>query len=246
MKLGNLTGLAKAAMAGGFGGGGKSTVGDLELDAIIERTTTLESEVTDYPVEDGFPVADHVTRKPLTLSMTCVCTPTPLDGSGGLLAAARKSAGSGNSLQSVADKLVAIYQKGEPITITTPDAIYKDMIMLTAPLPRSVEDGICYKLALEFKHVRIVAQETAEVSDEAKGSAGKTETAAGAASQKEIGTGMTTIDNQPFIAMDSTAAGLAVAGSIVPGSLGTAMIAASSANLSLAPPKGGYGMTVTY
>lgn len=237
MKLGNLTGLAKAMFAGGGGGGGggKSTVGDLELDAILERTTELNSEVTDYPVEDGFPVADHVTRQPLTLSMTCVCTPTPLDGSGGLYAAARGGGGSvGSGLQSTADKLLAIYQAGKPIKVTTPDAIYEDMIMLTAPLPRTVEDGICYKLALEFKHVRIVAQETAEVGSEAQGSAGKSEMAAGAAYQKEIGTGMTTIDNQPFIQMDSTAAGLAVAGTITTGALNTAAMAAYSAYQSMA------------
>ena len=241
MKLGNLTGLAKAMFAGGGGGGGKSTVGDLELDAILERTTNLDSDVTDYPVEDGFPVADHVTRQPLTLSMTCICTPTPLDGSGGLYAAAGaamrgSSSSAGNSLQSIADKLLAIYQAGEPIMVTTPDAIYRDMVMTSAPLPRTVEDGICYKLALEFKHVRIVAQETSEVGSEAEGSAGKSETSAGSASQKEIGTGMTTINNQPFVAMDSTAVGLAVAGTITTGALNTATMAALSTYQSL----GGY------
>lgn len=238
MKLGNLMGLAKAIFAGG-GGSSKSMVGDLEVDAIIERTTNLDSEVTDYPVEDGFPVADHVTRQPLTLSMTCVCTPTPLDGSAGLFATAgamlRGQRSSSNTLQGTADKLLAIYQAGEPITITTPDAIYDNMVMTRAPLPRNVEDGICYKLSLEFKHVRIVVQETAEVDSEAEGSAGKSEVSAGAASQKEIGTGMTTVNNQPFIAMDSTAVGLAVAGTITTGALSTAAMAAYSSYQSFNP-----------
>ena len=232
MKLGNLMGVAKAILGGGSGGS-KSKVGHLELDAIIERTTNLDSEVTDYPVEDGFPVADHVTRQPLTLSMTCVCTPTPLDGTGGLLATAgamlmgKKS--KSNTLQGTADKLLAIYQAGEPITITTPDAIYDNMVMTRAPLPRNVEDGICYKLSLEFKHVRIVVQQTAEVGNEAEGQAGQSEKSAGADSQKEIGTGMTTVDSKPFMAMDSMAVGLAVAGTITTGALSTASMAAYSA-----------------
>ena len=231
MGLDNIMGLAKALFAGG-GGSSKSRIGDLEVDAIIERTTNLDSEVTDYPVEDGFPVADHVTRQPLTLSMTCICTPTPLDGSGGLFATAgammRGQQLSSNTLQGTADKLLAIYQAGEPITIVTPDAIYDNMVMIRAPLPRNVEDGICYKLALEFKHIRIVAQKTAEVDSEAEGQAGQSEASAGAASQKEIGTGMTTVNNQPFIAMDSTAVGLAVAGTITTGALSTATMAAYS------------------
>lgn len=240
MKIGNFAGLAKAVLSGGKESS-KSKVGDLELDAIIDRTTNLDSDVTDYPVEDGFPIADHVTRHPLILSMTCVCTPTPVDGSGGLFAIAgallRGKKPNTNTLQGTADKLLDIYQKGEPITVTTPDAIYDNMVMTRAPLARNVQDGICYKLSLEFKHIRIVAQKTAKVGSEAEGSAGQSEAAAGAASQTEIGTGMKTIDSKPFIAMDSTAVGLAVAGTIMTGALSTAAMAAYSAHVSKSPYK---------
>ena len=211
----------------------KSKIGDLEVDAIIERTTNLNSDVTEYPVEDGFPVADHVSRQPITLSMTVVCTPTPV--------VASKSDTDDtkmwhdeevNSLQGTADKLHDIYKKGEPIVITTPDAIYKDMIMVQAPLPRSVQDGVCYKMALEFKHVRIVKQKTSEVSSEAEGQAGDTETSAGSASQTEIGTGMTTRRNQSIIQTNSQMVGYGGNGTVATGAEVTASSAAYNTNRS--------------
>ena len=55
-----------------------ATIADLKVDAVISKETTFDSEVTQYPVEDGFPVADHVTRNPMQLTMEVVCTPTPV------------------------------------------------------------------------------------------------------------------------------------------------------------------------
>ena len=35
----------------------------LEIDAIISREASFDSDVSQNPVEDGFPIADHVTRR---------------------------------------------------------------------------------------------------------------------------------------------------------------------------------------
>lgn len=211
----------------------KSKIGDLEVDAIIERTTNLNSDVTEYPVEDGFPISEHVTRQPITLSMTVVCTPTPVKaGDADSDKSQPWTEDEVNTLQGTADKLHEIYKKGEPIEITTPDAIYKDMVMTQAPLPRSVQDGVCYRMSLEFKHVRIVKEKTEDVSDEAKESAGETEKDAGSASQTEIGTGMETRDNQSVIKVQSNTAGYEASGVENTGSEITASTAAESVNQS--------------
>ena len=91
----------------------------------------------------------------------------------------------------------------------TVDAIYKDMIMTSAPLPRNVEDGYCYSAQLEFVQVRRAKQQTEQiptgsVSSEAAGMAGATETDAGQASQEEIGTGVSIIDNNAVITVDTS------------------------------------------
>lgn len=166
-------------------------IGDyLTVDVVMSRETNFDSEVTEYPVEDGFPIADHVVRKPMRLSMDVVFTPTPVTW-GSLLG--------GRALNAVTNMLMQIYQKGEPVTITLVDAIYTDMVMTSAPLPRNVENGYCYRCQLEFTHVRRVVQRTEDVPEEyaandAAGKAGTTEKDGGAAAQTEIGTGLQTVD----------------------------------------------------
>ena len=195
-----------------------ATIGDLKVDVILERETVFDSDVTEYPVEDGFPISDHVERKPLALSLTVVCTPTPVSWFKELGASAAR-------MNEVVDTIAAIYRKAEPITITTVDAIYEDMIMTHAPLPRNVDDGYCYRMQLDFIHIRKAAQRSEKITEsgtnaEASGSAGETEKDAGAASQSEIGTGLKTVKTEngtyetDLFTVDTDAAGRATAGEI--------------------------------
>lgn len=207
-------------------------IGDtLEVDVLIDRETKFDTDVTEYPVEDGFPVSDHVTRKPMTLSMTCVFTPSPVTYAGRNPSAGR--------MAQVARTLQEIYKKGEPLTVTVPDAIYPNMIMTHAPLPRTVSDGVCYRMQLDFVQVRIVKQKTEEISEEntgeeAQGMAGESEKDAGAASQEDIGTGMIVRDNQNILTTNTHAADYANAGDISTKKEFTANAAAVSLAYSLA------------
>lgn len=206
-------------------------IGDnLEVDVLMDRQTTFDTNVTENPVEDGFPVSDHVTRKPLSLTMTCVFTPTPVTYAGRNLSSGR--------LAQVARDLQEIYKKGEPITITLPDAIYPNMVMTHAPIARSVTDGVAYRLQISFVQVRIVKQKKEDVpedgtNEEVSGMAGESEKDAGAANQQEIGTGMIVVDNQNVISANTQAADYSNAGDISTKKEFTANAAALSLALSL-------------
>ncbi|WP_301860195.1 phage baseplate protein, partial [uncultured Megasphaera sp.] len=163
----------------------------LTVDVVMSRETKFDSEVSEYPVEDGFPIADHVTRKPMTLSLDVVFTPTPVTHMQRFIGA--------HSLNSVTNTLMQIYQAGEPVTIKMVDAIYTDMVMTSAPLPKNVDNGYCYRCQLEFTHVRRVVQRTEDVPEEyaqndAAGKAGTTEKDGGAAFTSNIGTGLQTVE----------------------------------------------------
>ena len=205
------------------------TIGNnLNIDVLKDYEVTFESEVTENPVETGFVIADHVIRKPLTLKITAIFTPTPvtfLRYQGGMPDA--------NKLQKVADELSRIYQNGEPVTVRLHDAIYDNMIMTTAPLKRNVQDGICYQIELNFKHVVVVEQRTEKIPEEyaandAQGKAGQTESDGGTAQQKDIGTGMTTIANTATVDIVSLMSDYLVNGDINTGLEITASIAAAS------------------
>lgn len=202
-----------------------ATIADLQVDVVISKETTFDSEVTQYPVEDGFPVADHVTRNPMQLTMEVVCTPTPVTFFSNLGA-------NQNRLNEVTNAIMKIYNDGEPITVTTADAIYKDMVMTHAPLPRKVEDGLCYKMQIDFVHVRRVKPKTEDVpegqtSGEAEGKSGESEKDAGTADQQDIGTGMTTVDNTATVDVDTSFQDLGNMGTIFTGKEITAFVCAT-------------------
>jgi hypothetical protein len=202
-----------------------ATIGDLQVDVVVSKETTFDSEVTQYPVEDGFPVADHVTRNPMALTMEVVCTPTPVTFFADLGA-------NQNRLNEVTNAIMKIYNEGDPITVKTADAIYKDMVMTHAPLPRTVDDGLCYKMQLDFVHVRRVKPKTEDVpegqtSSEAEGKAGESEKDGGTADQNDIGTGMTTVDNTATVEVDTSFQDYSNMGNILTGQEITAFVCAS-------------------
>lgn len=196
----------------------RATIGDnLTIDVLIDYETNYKSNATQYPVEDGFPVADHVTREPITLSMTALFTPSSL------------LSPNPNKLENVQAAIEAIYKAGEPVTVVLPSAIYPNMLLTSAPLPRNVQNGICYKCNLQFTQVRRVTARTEDIpedsaSEEAKGSAGTTETDAGNASQTEIGTGVILASDS----IDTSAADYTAAGQIQTGKEITAQTATNA------------------
>lgn len=170
-------------------------IGDnLTIDVLMDREPSLSSKVTENPVEDGFPVSDHVIRETLKLSLTAIFTPTPVTWLDMLGTNPYR-------LSEVMQALQDIYQKAEPITVTLPDAIYTDMVMTSCKLPRNLDDGYCLKVPLEFTHVRKAEQKQEDVpadsaSDEAAGKGGTTEIDAGSAAQTEIGSGLQVVKPQ--------------------------------------------------
>ena len=209
-----------------------ATIGELQCDCIVDHETTFSSQVTEHPIEGGFVIADHVAREAMKLSLTAIITPTPVSYF-------RIMGGSNpDRLGEAASYLEQVHLAGEPITIVLPDGIYDSMVMTSCPLPRNVQDGFCYRLALEFTHVTIVSQKTEEIpeqnaSGDAVGKAGATGTDAGASSQVNIGTGLTVRDNKKYLALNTNQIDLRNLGQIQTGIELTASRAAYSVYRSL-------------
>ena len=209
-----------------------ATIGDLEVDCVIDHVTTFASQVTEHPVETGFVISDHVSRQAMKLSLTAIITPTPVQYF-------RMMGGSNpDRLSESASYFEQLYLAGEPITVVLPSGIYDNMVMTSCPLPRNVQDGFCYRLSLEFTHVTIVSMKTEEIpeqnaSGDAVGKAGATGTDAGASSQVNIGSGLTVRDNKKYLSIDTNQIDLRNYGQIQTGIELTASRAAYSVYRSL-------------
>lgn len=208
-----------------------ATIGDLRVDCVVDHVTTFNSQVTEHPVENGFVIADHVARQAMTLSLTVIITPTPVSYF-------RQLGANPDRLGESIAYFEQLWLNGEPVTVTIPSGIYQDMVMTSCPLPRNVQDGFCYRVALEFKHVVIVSQKTEEIpeqnaSGDAVGKAGATGTDAGASSQVNIGSGLIVRNNKNYIALNTNQIDLRNLGQIQTGIELTASRAAYSVYRSL-------------
>jgi hypothetical protein len=208
-----------------------ATIGDLQVDCVVDHITTFNSQVTEHPIENGFVIADHVARQAMTISLTVIITPTPVSYF-------RQLGANPDRLGEAIAYFEQLWLNGEPITVTIPSGIYQDMVMTSCPLPRNVQDGFCYRVALEFKHVVIVSQKTEEIpeqnaSGDAVGKAGATGTDAGASSQVNIGSGLIVRNNKNYIALNTNQIDLRNLGQIQTGIELTASRAAYSVYRSL-------------
>ena len=208
-----------------------ATIGDLQVDCVVDHVTTFNSQVTEHPIENGFVIADHVARQAMTLSLAVIITPTPVSYF-------RQLGANPDRLGEAIAYFEQLWLNGEPITVTIPSGIYQDMVMTSCPLPRNVKDGFCYRVALEFKHVVIVSQKTEEIpeqnaSGDAVGKAGATGTDAGASSQVNIGSGLIVRNNKNYIALNTNQIDLRNLGQIQTGIELTASRAAYSVYRSL-------------
>ena len=160
-------------------------LGALILDIALTEEVSFESEITQYLIEDGSTISDHVTRGAEKLRITGVIPAADAlaftaDGSG----AAR--------VADVVETARAINRERAVLEVATGQVLYPDMAFSSLRIARSVgEGGDWISVDAELTKVRKVSLRTAEVPQDAKvseangakGRAGQTNKAAGRAGQ---------------------------------------------------------------
>lgn len=155
--------------------GKRTTIGILELDALLTENTSLRSQITEYPVEDGSVISDHITQEAEILSIEGVIT-----GVGTLFNIAAGKA----KLIAAKETLRQLHQDRTLLTITTGIDIYTDFAIDSCEINRTADGGEKLDVSLTLKKIKKVTLRTADIPPEktsgsATGKAGKTKTNAG-------------------------------------------------------------------
>ena len=166
-------------------GTARSSIGAITLDALLDESTELNSRATEYAVEEGAPISDHIVQESerLSLSGWVTAADTELFGAGGR-----------SKLITAKDALRAMHAERVATTVVTGLDTYPDMVMETCKVSRDGK-GEFLHLACEFKRIRKATLRTAEIPPDkvsasasggrAKGKAGATKTKAGKVSGTE-------------------------------------------------------------
>lgn len=136
------------------------TINGFAIDASLSEDHTFDNEITEYPIEDGSVITDHVRRKPTQVVIEGLVSDTPLETIAALREAGTKP--SADALQ----ELLGISDDGEPVTIETSLQTYTQMMLLSLVIPRDSMTVNSLRFRATFKEILLVTNErtTVEVS----------------------------------------------------------------------------------
>lgn len=141
------------AISAGLSSFGRRTqIGFASVDVAISVEHDRSADVTEFPVEFGATITDHVRLRPRTLVISGFVTDTPLDSSGLSLGAVRSSA--------TFHLLQAMYEARVPLIVLTPRQLYTDMIIERLHVPESKEGALRFECTLRHI-VRVFSQNAA-------------------------------------------------------------------------------------
>ena len=161
-------------------------IGKLELDATIRESHNFKNDVTDYPVEDGFDISDHVVQAPERIVIEGFISNTPPKILGGLLT---RTDGSNRTelayreLLRMAGRTVSNTGTGATIQKSKPEIIdvfsilntYTNMIIIDLRFPIEKDGGNAQYFICELKRLEkvksdiTVIQNVSELSGKAPG-----------------------------------------------------------------------------
>ena len=121
-------------------------IGLVELDVTMIENHTFNSRATNFPVETGGDVTDHIINDPDILTLEGIVSDTPL----GMFSFFTRSIAAFN-------RLVDMHEKREPVTVVTGLKVYENMVMTLLDVPRDINTGQSLRFNLTFKKIRFDA-----------------------------------------------------------------------------------------
>lgn len=152
-------------------------IGGIACDAMIHHELGMETDIPDYPVEEGFSVQDTMILKPKTLTLTVIVSNTPITF---------RSGASPTRVQQVAARFQELYTRRELITVTSSKGVFKNMGITSLSLPYDVSTKTSLEIPITLKEVLTTSSKTVTIPSE-YGRGGDTGTTAGTASTTPYG-----------------------------------------------------------
>lgn len=131
--------------------------GAVELDASIDETHTSSVQITQFPVEEGVDITDHVRKQPDRIVIRGIVTDHPLTFGGALRA--------GRSLDALGNFLFML-NAAEIISAVTSLNTYTSLILESIEMPRSPQRSSAVEFVLTLREIlTATVAETAGTTD---------------------------------------------------------------------------------
>lgn len=155
----------------------KTEIDTIVVDTLLDGGLNMGAEATDFPVEDGSMISDHIINKPVMMTLSCVVTNTPVDVRGSVvlkvqerpfstpLVTASASAVPLTRAQDAYIRLKEIRDKREVLTLITGLDVFRNMIItdINIKLGQATTDALFFDVAL--KQITKVYSKTVQVAN---------------------------------------------------------------------------------
>lgn len=160
----------------------------ITLDASISEAHSRASTPTEFPVENGMVVSDHILIKPFTLEITGIISDNPIGGIQGLLTEAATTltsallptkaltavSGAVSLMSAIAKSkspsaaayvnLLSLQQNGQPMDVITSLYRYSNMWISNISVPRDAASGKILLFTIQLKQLLLVSPQSVNVS----------------------------------------------------------------------------------
>lgn len=159
----------------------QTMIGALQLDALISEQTSLSNGVTQYAVEEGAPVSDHISSEAEKLTIEGVVTGASVS----LFGVHGRS-----KMIEAKEALRVINEQRQPITVVTGLDVYPNFAMENCDISRSADDGEKLHISISLTKIRKAKTREADippgkVRQNAAGKAGETRKPAGRVTSRQ-------------------------------------------------------------
>lgn len=133
------------------------------IDLALSENHVYESEVSEYPVEDGSDVTDNIRPKPITVTLEGLVSDSPLQQ----VRNTRVNKGLGPNAGVLPSteaylRLLKIREKREPVTIVTSLNWFESMALKSLSIPRASGEPHALKFHATFVQIEIVTTNRAQ------------------------------------------------------------------------------------
>jgi len=120
----------------------KGQIDTIELDVTMRENHNYSSRVTNYPIEDGSTLSDHIINEPTTLNLEGIVTDSPL----AIFPTFNRSVKAFN-------QLVDLHRKRVVIKVVSGIKVYEKMVITSLDVPREVLTGQSLRFNIQLQEV---------------------------------------------------------------------------------------------
>lgn len=160
----------------------------IQLDCSMKETHSRESPASEFPIENGDVISDHIIVKPFALEITGIISDSPIGGVGGLLTEVATSLtsklvpklgvvalGGAVALLGALSKskspsvqaylqLIKLQESAKPFDVLTSLYRYPTMWIKSLSAPRSVDTGKSLEFTVQLTQLLLVSPQSVNVS----------------------------------------------------------------------------------